>query len=423
MSCFSTRQQQLSVLVAFLLGVAVTLLASYGRTKRSFEVTFSAENADSFNNNSILSVSGSGRSEGVKMQQTTLHSIPARAFSPWPIQQRPLPCFSEPQGGDLLDAQFQERTNATRGFLYQKTPKCASTTSAGVNLRIARNVAQRMNLPNITMCDNRWTHGRRRRLYATRFQNRSKSESFLWTIVRDPTERYLSHFFWGPMIESVQGNEIKPPTARDFQKWLRGPRHYPYFYNCILSTKRQYRCDRSYHQTERQAVEELTQILHEYDFVGLAERYDESMVVLMLLLNIPMADIIVFRSKSSGSGYAVHRGCLPIPPKYTPDDIREYFESSEWRERIQTDELFHQAVNRSLDLTIDQLGRDVVERNVKRYRKAQEVVSRQCEGRVVMPCKEYISKPREGDETDCMYQDIGCGMECLDDVSTELSLW
>ena len=45
------------------------------------------------------------------------------------------------------------------------------------------------------------------------------------------------------------------------------------------------------------AVDELNFVLQEYDFIGVTERLDESLVVLMLLLRLPMADVLYYTSK------------------------------------------------------------------------------------------------------------------------------
>ena len=77
--------------------------------------------------------------------QTNFSGILARSFEPWA---HPLPCF-EPE----LDWQAIELQNspAETGFLFVKPYKTGSSTTSGINLRIARNVAAR-NEANFGIC-------------------------------------------------------------------------------------------------------------------------------------------------------------------------------------------------------------------------------------------------------------------------------
>lgn len=93
-----------------------------------------------------------------------------RAFPEWPPPSSP-PfnswCFNPGVSTTrLLGVTYQDGQPALKGFFYQKTPKCASTTTAGVALRIARNVAKRQQQKNARLnkelfqfCDVRVSHG------------------------------------------------------------------------------------------------------------------------------------------------------------------------------------------------------------------------------------------------------------------------
>lgn len=346
-------------------------------------------------------------------------TVIARPFAPWPKDDG-LPCFESDI--DLFNVPLLDTTTANVGFLYQKTEKCASTTSSGVALRIARNVAKRVGLET-EMCDNRWSHGKSHfknpGMYATRFRNRNQDKSFLWTMIREPTSRYVSHYFFS----AVTGNKKEDPSVGSFRRFVsKWPRR---LYNCLLSTRRSYNCEES-ELALTESVEELNQIINEYDFIGVTERYDESLVVLMMLLDLRLADILYFSSKQSGSSF-ISKGkrneCFTIAPTIMPEGLADFFDSEEWQARIHFDTLLHKAANRSLDLTIDSIGRHGVEEKVALFRHAQRVATEQCKGRVVLPCEEEGVQKRQDNETDCYRLDIGCGMECLDEVATELDLW
>ena len=80
-------------------------------------------------------------------------------------------------------------------------------------------------------------------------------------------------------------------------------------------------------------------------------------------------------------------------------------------------------MNTSLDKTIDEvIGRETFENELKIFRHAQEVVKEKCLPTVVFPCSpsgELIAETPD----DCLWKDTGCGLKCLDAVSTELNLW
>lgn len=455
--------------------------------------------------------------------------IQPRAFDRWNFS---LPCFeSHPE---LLNIRrYQEAMYASHGFLYMKPRKCGSTTAASVNLRIARNVARRVGLVNRSkLCDNRFTHGDKATASSTlpwkkhrcerndnnnamndtnnstnnnedcqtdpnllavltprrteqgdvipyrarRFRHRIHEKSFLWTIIREPTERYISHYFFqlgavkledeSRVVPSSQADnegdpqqQQKSQTSRnttsaamnddDFRRWLfqRNP---VYYYLCTLSPFIQYMrmCGNSwnvqtqtpvfYHQQKLKngkhltnlVINETNMVLKEYDFIGLVERFDESLVVLKMLLGLELSDILYLSGKVSG-------GLVPLPSLQFPrkfvcgktrrpsltDHMRAFFESQPWQRHVLADRLLYEAVNRSLDLTIDHLGRSEVERNLALFQQANQLAADRCkEPTVRFACHEPGRPPRNEKNTDCYVRDLGCGMACLDSIAEELGL-
>jgi hypothetical protein len=165
-------------------------------------------------------------------------------------------------------------------------------------------------------------------------------------------------------------------------------------------------------------------ILDEYNFIGITERMDESAVVLMMLLDLNMSDILFLSAKGKG-GYddAGHAGkCTFIWKGFVTPAMQEFFESNEWQARVKADMALYQAANRSLDLTIDRLGRAKFQEYLAKYLHAKQVLVHRCLSTVVFPCDEGGNR-HERNETDCLWKDSGCGTSCLDQVSTELDLW
>lgn len=190
-----------------------------------------------------------------------------RAFLPWNIDDNPLPCF-EPEKDWL---RFKVGDTASReGFLFIKVPKTASSTGAGINLRVAHGLARRR---NFEICKNRFRHG-----YARDFEinERDKNKSFAWSIVRDPTARIISEFFH---FEVARGGT--EPTDENFIKFLEETGHVHDYQLRYLALER-----------IKSPAYAIKKILNGYDFVGVTERMDESAVAIQMLLGLDTSDIM-----------------------------------------------------------------------------------------------------------------------------------
>jgi hypothetical protein len=170
-------------------------------------------------------------------------------------------------------------------------------------------------------------------------------------------------------------------------------------------------------------VQVANDILQEYNFIAISERLEESAVVLMLLLDIPMSDILFLNAKGHGRHYddGVDGECKYMWPSFVTPSMSKVFASPEWKERIRYDQALYEAANRSLDLTIDHvIGRPVFEEHLTRYREAQLMARDACSN-VSFPCTEtglYLPPA----STDCLWKDSGCGTKCLDKIAGTLGL-
>ena len=164
------------------------------------------------------------------------------------------------------------------------------------------------------------------------------------------------------------------------------------------------------------------QILEDYDFIGVTERMEESAVALQLMLGLATGDVLYLNSKSSG-GFddgASPRGCVYIAPSFVSPGMSKYFQSPAWEQIASADTLLHRAVNRSLDLTIERLGRNKFELALKRFRHAMNTIRERCLPSVQFPCTaggEPVAQPN------CFWADSGCGTACMDEVAKDLNLY
>ena len=185
--------------------------------------------------------------------------------------------------------QYVPEPSNTHGFLFFKPYKTGSSTTSGVNLRIARNVARRIhgNATEGTFCPCRYDHVKRPHSAQVAFGDRNLDQSFLWTVIRDPTRRAISSFFhFRVSRRGVNATDDK------FQSFLQS-RHMKDYYLDSLSLSR---------NGTRQSATSIAQgILNDYNFIGVTERMDESLVVLQFLLGLELDDILYLSAKQKGS--------------------------------------------------------------------------------------------------------------------------
>ena len=148
---------------------------------------------------------------------------------------------------------------------------------------------------------------------------------------------------------------------------------------------------------------------------------DESVVVLMMILNIPMGDLLYLNAKSNG-GYddgVYNNECYYIQPSTISPGMTSFFNGTLWNDMTKWDKLLYEAVNRSLDLTIDRLGRKKFNENLFKFQHANQIARDRCIPQNVFPC---TSLGQHNNNASCLWSDSGCGHKCLDEISLDLDL-
>ena len=116
-----------------------------------------------------------------------------------------------------------------------------------------------------------------------------------------------------------------------------------------------------------------------------------------------------------------HGKCFRIRKSSISPGVQTYLDGDEWQTYIKPEMELYRAVNSSLDLTIELLGRSVFDEHLRKFREAMQRISQVCEPSIRLPCtKDAIKRP--DNETDCVRNDSGCGFDCLDRVAAELDL-
>ncbi|CAB9503581.1 expressed unknown protein [Seminavis robusta] len=372
-----------------------------------------------------------GMSKGVVPAQREQILIQSRAFEKKTPDR--FPCFLAPKRWWAVPKDPSELP--TEGFFFVKTHKTGSSTCAGIHLRIARNMAARK-FGSATegegrpgpMCQSQFHHAPAR---AMKYSGRSKEGSFLWTVVREPTQRAISDFFHF----GVTGRSLEP-TAKALKQYLVENRKVTEdYYLKMLQVPEDRRNTKKSVWTKKRldtipaaaTMARIQAVINDYDFIGITERMDESIVALQMILGLPTADVLFLSAKSNG-GYDAggwNNTCLRIHPKNLTPDMEAFLQSPLWESYVKWDRLLYDAANQSLDKTIHTLGREEFEKKLAQFREAQDIVNRRCLGRVRFPCSRERDglPPLRGGQSDCLWGDSACGMACLDKVSDKLGLW
>ena len=332
-------------------------------------------------------------------------AVYARAYESWP-EDRPFPCFptdgnlNKPKGHLMLVKPALEGA----GIFFHRPHKTGSTTVAGTVMRIAHRKKHLVQggAPPTRACRHRSNHGSVHKDF--RYQDRDKKKSFLFSIIRDPAKRAISQFFH---FNVVVGR--KEPTDAIFQGEMMHPRVGHYYIK-----------DMSFRPITQPKKENLNLLVKEiidgFDFIGITERMDESLVVFKMLLGLDLEDILYVRERSQGSfsnGPPATRPCIYIWPAFLTKGMKAFFASDKWMNHMKGDYMLYEAAKKSLDLTIDRLGRAKVEKEVERFKAALKIAEEICGPRAISMCREDGFRVNQ---TTCYIWGEGCSHECLDEI-------
>lgn len=325
----------------------------------------------------------------------------------YPVYKYPFPCFPADRlfNDSRKLAHLMIAAPATKGLLFHRPVKTGSTTVAGTIMRIAhtkRHLAKNKNATNTPCCLHRANHGT---AYSTfKYHLRDKTKSFLFSILRDPTKMIISKFFH---FSISVGQRV--PTDAFFQKDALS-----------YSNGNQYIRDLALENVPNPNTAIygpiVKRIIDGYDFIAITERLDESMVVLKMLLGLELQDILYVRERSQGSfsNGPKERPCLYVWPSFVTKGMETFFNTSQdWKKQVKGDYMLYDAARKSLDLTIDSLGRRNFEQELKRYKAALAMAQEVCAPRAVPICGPDGSRRIN---TTCYIWGEGCNHACLDEI-------
>eukprot|EP00934_Nitzschia_sp_Nitz4_P008754 Nitzschia sp. Nitz4//scaffold120_size68122//29785//31020//NITZ4_006044-RA/size68122-processed-gene-0.45-mRNA-1//-1//CDS//3329534278//8744//frame0 len=309
------------------------------------------------------------------------------------------------------------RFSFVAGIILVKNYKAASSTSAGIALRL-----------NDIYGDGtrKWVNFDHIQGY--KFAGRRRDRSIMFTSVRDPASRSLSRIFYTEIsrvgrnprndviLEALQSTDNQYGAISH-----EGGGFQVRFLSMNESLSPSWSERFPTHVLDPENVRQnVRDIIHEYDFILVAERMDESLVAFALLLGLRLGDVLVNEAKNNAGGISYvyfHVGrketCKRSIASFRSRTVKKYLESDEWRAQNYGDYLLHAAANRSLDLTIDRLGRSDFERSLAEFRALKQQIHAYCENRFVPPCAK--DGTLQVQNASCYTKDFGCGYPCVDE--------
>ncbi|KAG7372941.1 galactose-3-O-sulfotransferase [Nitzschia inconspicua] len=331
------------------------------------------------------------------------------------------------------------------GLLYVKTPKAASSTMAGITLRIAHRHGKQQvkegddddetiseGKTTILPCNSQHEHG-----LSYRYKDRNRTQSFLFATIRDPAQRAISDVFYRRSNRQLEYNETQILDTLDDGDFLMSYKlthinvqGYQLAYLTMKEKEKDDDDDVSDDDEEEEPSIDVSQlsrettrqhvadILNEYDFLLLVERMDESLVVLQFLLDLDTDDLLHINSKSAGN-YAMlisKETCHRIQPSIVSDATMQYLSSSDWHNQHYGDYLLHAAINASLDRTIADIGPERFEKALTTFRQRMVLAQERCKAHAHFPCSSTGEVQWELSEESCYDLDWGCGYPCLDEL-------
>jgi hypothetical protein len=211
---------------------------------------------------------------------------------------------------------------------------------------------------------------------------------FILTVVRDPVERCMSHFYF----RARKHHDLL--DWRGKLDWLNGSHCQNYQLNYIAPPG----WNATAHAHNRS---DIVQMLHEnYDFVGVDSMMNETAVLLAHRLNANLDDVLFLSGKVSSSGdeKGGYRLINHPPLSEEPWQVQQFVASEEFKSRNVGDETLVEIATTRIKarLSYD----DFIRAKLHKYSVMLDRATKVCEERRLVD--------------ECYTGDQGCGFQCLD---------
>jgi hypothetical protein len=222
------------------------------------------------------------------------------------------------------------------------------------------------------------------------------------TMLREPVARVISQYYYS----ATHKENIKHESILQFLK------------SSSVTDNMMFSALRPKDETNVAAV------LDQYAFVGVTERFDDSVVLLMEQLGLSYCDVIynvgkVAEESKTPDGTPFLK---PVPFDKQPQEVRDYLESSEFQESQKLDFEAYRYAKERLNKSIAALGREAFDAKLRDFAAWKEDVLAKCdpdsgswfrENNVVVD-RDDPRKFKKWRKQQCYSGDFGCGYKCFD---------
>lgn len=321
----------------------------------------------------------------LNMHPKELTDVPLKSRV-YPIYKHPFPCI-------LVNDDKHSHSSLETGITFIKIHKCGSTTVADI-VSSWRNVFRnKHNITSPTMhCKTYFHHMMAYKLHG--LAHRQREKSFLFTFIREPTERFKSDFYYHGISKAKRYDNASLENFQHFaksqlEKRTRYGGYMMHFMTMDNSTLPSFRDkfafwnpeQSDYIQNSNILLRHVETLIQEYDFIGIMSRMDESLVVLSMILDIPMRHVLYLNRRQSGSfDYDFSRNqCFFVEKPKASLELEQYLKSDEWYSKNAGDFLLYRAAHESLDRTIDSIGRSRFEEKLKIFKELKAQMGLICD--------------------------------------------
>ncbi|GAX16834.1 hypothetical protein FisN_5Hh207 [Fistulifera solaris] len=343
----------------------------------------------------VLAVPDFGSRPDCLLQDACMDHLATKLSRVWSVHNLDAWCRNVPK----------TKNDSPTGLVLIKVPKSASSTLAGVVLRIQ----------NRHNCTVHWQH----KLAREYSWNGDDASAIRVAPIREPSSRAMSSvYFHYVSFHKNTGGPRNPKDSFIIQK-LRETK--PDFILDYTADKELVANVTNGNDRLSEIYETIRRITTFYDFLFVVDRLDESLLVYSWLTKLPWTDLLTMPSKKNGSWYLSGNRCVSLAGASLTPAIATFFESVEWKQTHAGDRLLYEVANRSLDRTIDELiGRPSFEKELFQFRDLRRQIENACQNETNFPCSQNGSPQLELAKTNCYVRDFGCGYPCIDRFANEM---
>jgi hypothetical protein len=310
-------------------------------------------------------------------------------------------------------------------LVYVKVIKSASSTSGGIARRICVYFGLNLCTKQVFPHSSATKAGTEPGLWANhapyhRLKGKIthlKKASFLFTFIREPAKRAMSYYYHfiatrhsRTFFDGVQNVTVKRGTTHPGEKLEKIKKQSNFQYHYLCQPKK---------GGWSEGGQDVAGCVDQYDFIGTAERYDESLVLLRHKLiqklggeDVPLSTFWYVSAKvatdgggrGDGAGYKqVHH----IPADQEPQALQDYI-ADEFPAANDLDYGIITRVNKHLDDAVAKIGRTQFDQELSLLTAQLKIVKQVC------------GVHADSTKMVCYWNDNGCNYKCLDQVAVEL---